>query len=80
LIVSAILSQAEKVRKKELATALNMLGKVDEKQKQILEDMTSILLKQTFIPIVENLRIAAVNGDEQVIDTAVKLFEKSRKK
>lgn len=80
LIVSAILSQAEKVRKKELATALNMLGKVDEKQKQILEDMTSILLKQTFIPIVENLRVAAINGDEQVIDTAVKLFEKSRKK
>ncbi len=80
LIVSAILSQAEKVRKKELATALNMLGKVDEKQNQILEDMTSILLKQTFIPIVENLRVAAINGDEQVIDTAVKLFEKSRKK
>lgn len=80
LIVSAILSQAEKVRKKELATALTMLGKVDEKQKQILEDMTSILLKQTFIPIVENLRIAAINGEEQVIDTAVKLFEKSRKK
>ena len=80
LIVSSLLSQAEKVRRKELATALNMLGDVDEKQKQILEDMTSILLKQTFIPIVENLRLAAKNGDEQVIDTAVKLFEKTRKK
>lgn len=80
LIVSSLLSQAEKVRRKELATALNMLGEVDDKQKQILEDMTSILLKQTFIPIVENLRLAAKNGDEQVIDTAVKLFEKTRKK
>ena len=80
LIVSSLLSQAEKVRRKELATALNMLGDVDDKQKQILEDMTSILLKQTFIPIVENLRLAAKNGDEQVIDTAVKLFEKTRKK
>ena len=80
LIVSSLLSKAEKVRRKELATALNMLGDVDEKQKQVLEDMTSILLKQTFIPIVENLRLAAKNGDEQVIDTAVKLFEKTRKK
>jgi glutamyl-tRNA reductase len=80
LIVSSLLSQAEKVRRKELATAINMLGEVDDKQKQILEDMTSILLKQTFIPIVENLRLAAKNGDEQVIDTAVKLFEKTRKK
>ncbi len=80
LIVSSLLSQAEKVRRKELAVALNMLGEVDDKQKQILEDMTSILLKQTFIPIVENLRLAAKNGDEQVIDTAVKLFEKTRKK
>jgi glutamyl-tRNA reductase len=80
LIVSSLLSQAEKVRRKELATAINMLGEVDDKQKQILEDMTSILLKQTFIPIVENLRLAAKNGDEQVIDTAVKLFEKTRRK
>ena len=80
LIISSLLSRAEKVRRKELATAINMLGEVDDKQKQILEDMTSILLKQTFIPIVENLRLAAKNGDEQVIDTAVKLFEKTRKK
>ena len=33
-----------------------MMGNVDERQKRILEDLTSILLKQTFIPIVENLK------------------------
>ncbi len=47
---------------------------------EILEDLTSILLKQTFIPIVENLRLAAKNGDKQIIDMAVKLFEKTGKK
>ena len=57
-----------------------MLGNVDERQKRILEDLTSILLKQTFIPIVENLRLAAKNGDKEVIDVAVKLFEKTEKK
>jgi glutamyl-tRNA reductase len=80
LIISSLLSRAEDVRQKELATALNMMGNVDERQKRILEDLTSILLKQTFIPIVENLRLAAKNGDTQVIDVAVKLFEKTEKK
>ena len=80
LIISSLLSRAEDVRQKELATALNMLGNVDERQKRILEDLTSILLKQTFIPIVENLRLAAKKGDKEVIDMAVKLFEKTEKK
>ncbi len=80
LIVSSLLSRAEEVRQKELATALGMLGNVDERQKRILEDLTSILLKQTFIPIVENLRLAAKNGDAEIIETAVKLFEKTEKK
>jgi glutamyl-tRNA reductase len=75
LIISSLLSHAEEVRQKELATALGMLGTVDERQKHILEDLTSILLKQTFIPIIENLRLAAKNGDAQLIETAVKLFE-----
>ena len=57
-----------------------MLGNVDERQKRILDDLTSILLKQTFIPIVENLRLAAKKGDKEVIDMAVKLFEKTEKK
>jgi len=80
LVISSLLSRAEEVRQKELATALNMLGNVDERQKRILEDLTSILLKQTFIPIVENLRLAAKKGNKEVIDMAVKLFEKTEKK
>jgi glutamyl-tRNA reductase len=79
LIISSVLSQAEKVRQKELATALNMIGDVDEREREILDDLTSILLKQTFVPIVENLRLAAKNGDEQLIELAVKLFEKTGK-
>jgi hypothetical protein len=31
------------------------------------------------VPIVENLRLAAKNGDMQLIDMAVKLFEKTEK-
>jgi glutamyl-tRNA reductase len=79
LIISSLLSHAEQVRQKELATALNMIGDVDEREQEIINDLTSILLKQTFVPIVENLRSAAKNGDTQIIDLAVKLFEKTEK-
>ncbi len=80
LIISSLLSHAEEVRRKELATALSMIGDVDEREREILDDLTSILLKQTFVPIVENLRLAAKNGDTQLIDLAIKLFEKTEKK
>ena len=80
LIISEILSQAEETRQRELVTALNMLGELDERQKRVINDLTSILLKQTFIPIVENLRSAAKNGDKQAIEKAIKLFEKTEKK
>ena len=79
LIISSLLSQAEAVRQRELATALTMMGNVDEKERQILEDLTSILLKQTFVPIVENLRSAAKSGDIQTVELAAKLFEKAGK-
>jgi glutamyl-tRNA reductase len=79
LIISEILSQAEQIRQKELATALSMLGNLDEKQKRVLNDLTCVLLKQTFIPIVENLRLAAKNGDKQAIESIAKLFDKTEK-
>jgi glutamyl-tRNA reductase len=79
LIISSLLSNAEQIRQKELVTAIDLLGNVDEREKRVLDDLTSILLKQTFIPIIENLRVAAKNGDQKLIETAVKLFEKTEK-
>ena len=79
LIISEILCKAEQVRQKELSTALTMMGELDERQKRVLNDLTSILLKQTFIPVVENLRVAAKNGDKQAIEVAAKLFDETEK-
>jgi len=79
VIISQILSEAEQIRQKELSTALNMMGNLDERQKRVMNDLTSILLKQTFIPVVENLRLAAKNGDKQAIEVAAKLFDKTEK-
>lgn len=79
LIISDILAQTEQVRQKELGTALTMMGNLDDRQKRVLNDLTSILLKQTFIPVVEKLRVAAKNGDKLAIETATKLFDKTGK-
>jgi len=73
-IVSLLFSRAEEIRQKELSKTLNMLGHVDEKEKKIIEDLTFILLKQTYAPIVENLRSAAKNDDKKLIEVAIKLF------
>jgi glutamyl-tRNA reductase len=73
-VISFLLSKAEEVRQKELTKAFSMLQDANEREKKIIDDLTLILLKQTFIPIVENLRKAAVNGDKETIEQAVKLF------
>jgi glutamyl-tRNA reductase len=73
-IISSLLSRTEEVRQRELMKALNMLRNVNEKEKKIIDDLTMVLLKQTFVPIIENLRAAAVNNDKQLIEIAIKLF------
>jgi glutamyl-tRNA reductase len=73
-IVSSLFSRAEEIRQKELKKALKMLGHVDAKEKKIIEDLTFILLKQTYAPIVENFRLAAKNDDKKLIEIAINLF------
>jgi len=78
-IISSLLSQTEEVRQRELAKALSKIGKMDEREKKVIGDLTSILLKQTFVPLVENLRVAAMDNDEETIEVAVKLFRNNQK-
>jgi glutamyl-tRNA reductase len=73
-IVSSLFLRAEKIRQKELKRALKMLGHADAKEKKIIEDLTFILLKQTYAPIVENFRLAAKNDNKKLIEIAIKLF------
>ena len=73
--VSTLLSQVEVSRQRELSKALTLMGKLDSRQKKIVSDLTSILLKRTFLPVVENLRLAAQNNENEVVEAAVKLLE-----
>jgi glutamyl-tRNA reductase len=69
-----LLSRTEDARQRELAKAFGMLQNLNEKEKEVIDDLTLVLLKQTFLPIIQNLRKAAVENDKELIDTAVKLF------
>jgi glutamyl-tRNA reductase len=48
---------------------------LDERQRKIVSDLTSILLKQMFLPVLENLREAAANDEKEPIKAAKRLFE-----
>ena len=74
-IVSDLLSQIEESRRRELAKALNMMGELDERQRKVVSDLTSIMLKKTFMPIVKNFRQAAANNEIELIDNATRLFK-----
>jgi glutamyl-tRNA reductase len=74
--ISELLSEVEVERQRELAKALKMMGKLDERQKKIVSDLTCILLKQTYLPFVENFRRAAENNDTQLVEATIRLLEK----
>jgi glutamyl-tRNA reductase len=76
LIISTLLSNAEQIRQVELAKAISLMGDVDDKKRKVIDDLTRILLKQTFLPVIENLRVAASTDDKELIDIAIKLFDK----
>lgn len=73
-VISYLLGNAEDVRQRELTKAFGMLQTLDDKQKEVIDDLTLVLLKQTFLPIVQNLRKAAIDNDKELIDIATKLF------
>jgi glutamyl-tRNA reductase len=78
-IVSSLFSHAEEIRRKEQTKALNMMGTLDTKKRDVIDGLTFEILEQTLVPIVENLRKAARDDDKQTIDVAVKLLGVNKK-
>ena len=77
-IVKTIFNNAEHVRKKELARAIRMLNGADGKEKQVLDDLTKVIINRTVSPIANEIRKAAEIGDKNTINAAERLFVKGR--
>jgi glutamyl-tRNA reductase len=73
-VISELLSQVEQSRQRELSKALGMMDSVDERKRRIINALTSSLLKQTFLPVIENFRKAAENNDRALLEVATRLF------
>jgi len=74
-IVAEVLSQVEENRRRELAKALGMIGELDERKRKVVSDLTSILMKKTFLPVIENFRRAAANNDLELVNAGIKIFD-----
>ncbi|MBC7130164.1 hypothetical protein H5T51_02945, partial [Candidatus Bathyarchaeota archaeon] len=72
--VSKLMMRVEDIRKEEVAKALNMLGEINEKERQVIENLTGAIVKKLFMPLVENLRKAALNGDIKAVESTAKLL------
>jgi len=51
------------------------MSELDERQRKVVNDLTNILLKHMFLPVIENFRGAAANNKTQLIEVGTKLFE-----
>ena len=52
-----------------------MIKELDERQRKIVSDLTSILSEHMFLPVVENLRQAAANDETEHIKVTKRLFK-----
>lgn len=74
-IVFDLFSRVEKSRQEELEIAFKKMGSLDEHQKRVVSELTSKLVGKLFQPVVENIRVAALNNEVTIVEAASKLLE-----
>jgi len=73
-LVSGLCRKAEDIRRRELMKALRMMKALDDKQRVVMEDLSKVLVERILQLPIENLRLAALNGDESLLSAVERLF------
>jgi glutamyl-tRNA reductase len=74
-VVKNLFTKAERIRQRELAKALRMLGDdLSEKERSVLDDLTRVIITKTVAPIADNVRRAAEVGDSHAVSVAQRWF------
>lgn len=73
-IISAMCGRAEEIRCKELKKALKMLGKLDDNQRKVVENLTRKLTQLILYQPIIKLRKAAERDDVNKVSIAQELF------
>ncbi|GBE55985.1 glutamyl-tRNA reductase [archaeon BMS3Bbin16] len=70
-IVTAVFKNAETVRTKELEKAISMLGNgIGEKEKEVIDRLTKVIVKRTMTPITKQIRRVAEIDDKDALRAA----------
>jgi glutamyl-tRNA reductase len=73
-VIAAMYESAERVKREEVATALEKLD-LDDESEAVVESMADALVSQLLAPPTRSLRDAAAEDDWSTINTALQLFD-----
>jgi len=73
-LLSGIFNKVEDIRQKEFKKALRIMKGIDEKHRNVVEDLTKELMERIMQIPAERLREAAMNNDGTLLSAAEKLF------
>ncbi|ABK78025.1 glutamyl-tRNA reductase [Cenarchaeum symbiosum A] len=77
-IAEAAFKEADALRRRELAKALQMLGNIGGNDAKVIDDLTRALVESIMSAPMNNLRRASEEGDADVVDAAARLFDYRR--
>lgn len=70
-IVNSVFKNAEAVRRREVEKAITMLGNgIKEKDKEVINNLTKVIIKKTMTPIAGKIRKVAELNDEEALRAA----------
>lgn len=72
-IISNIRNNAENIRFNETQKAFKMLGEMNGNEK-IVDDLTKVVVERIFFNVIKNLKEAAENDEENIIEAAETIF------
>jgi len=76
--VSSLCRRSEEIRKRELSKTLRMLKGMNEKQRITIETFSKVLVERILQTPVDNLRAAALNGDNGLLVATERIFDLTR--
>ena len=74
-VISEIYHKFEQIRQKELSRAIRKMGESDEKKLGVLDRFSRELMERIVQIPVEQLRIASLNSNSDLLDAAETIFQ-----
>jgi glutamyl-tRNA reductase len=74
-LISSIRNDAENIRINETKKALKMLGDLNGRER-VVNDLTKVIINKIFYDVINNIKNAAENDDNETIDVVKNIFKK----